>query len=80
MQDMMNKIFGPLDSKYCDYFYILSVIGFLLLVVLVTSSLFVGISKRKGIDFYLGMIGVSFGYIILYFQNRLLYSMCTDSL
>lgn len=80
MADMMNTLFGPLDRKYCDYFYILSILGFVLLVILLITSLFVGISKRKGLDFYMQSVSVALGYAIFYFQNRLLHSMCVGTI
>lgn len=80
MDDTMNTLFGPLDRKYCDYFYILSILGFVLLAVLLVSSLLVGITKRKGVDFYMQSISIAFGYAIFYFQNRLLYSMCAGTM
>jgi len=76
MDKLMNQLFSPLSKEYCDYFYYLSVIGFILLSVLVLSTLLIGLTKRKGMDFYVQMLSISFGYIIFYFQNRLLYSMC----
>jgi len=72
----MNQLFSPLSKDFCAYFYYLSVIGFILLTILVVSTLLVGITKRKNMEFYLQMISIAFGYIIFYFQNRLLYSMC----
>ena len=80
MADMMNTLFGPLDRKYCDYFYILSIFGFVLLVILLLTSLMVGISKRKGLDFYMQTISIALGYAIFYFQNRLLHSMCVGTM
>jgi len=80
MDDTMNTLFGPLDRKYCDYFYLLSIMGFVLLVVLLVSSLLVGITKRKGVDFYMQSISIALGYAIFYFQNRLLYSMCAGTM
>ena len=80
MADIMETLFGPLDRKYCDYFWLLSVLGFILLFVLLVSSLLVGISKHKGSDFYFQTISIALGYAIFYFQNRLLHSMCTGSM
>ena len=80
MDDTMNTLFGPLDRKYCDYFYLLSIMGFVLLVVLLVSSILVGITKRKGVDFYMQSISIALGYAIFYFQNRLLHSMCSGSM
>lgn len=80
MADIMETLFGPLDRKFCDYFWLLSVLGFVLLAVLLISSLLVGISKNKGIDFYFQTISIALGYAIFYFQNRLLHSMCSGSM
>ena len=77
MADIMNTLFGPLDRKYCAYFFILSIIGFVLLFILLLSSLVVGLSKGKGFDFYFQMFSVAIGYAIFYFQNRLLHTMCS---
>ena len=80
MADIMETLFGPLDRKFCDYFRLLSVLGFILLAVLLISSLLVGISKNKGSDFYFQSISIALGYAIFYFQNRLLHSMCAGSM
>tara|TARA_B110000091_G_C13600800_1_gene384563 strand:+ start:421 stop:666 length:246 start_codon:yes stop_codon:yes gene_type:complete len=80
MDDIMVTLFGPLDRKFCDYFWLLSVLGFVLLAVLLISSLLVGISKNKGMDFYFQTISIALGYAIFYFQNRLLHSMCSGSM
>ena len=77
MADIMETLFGPLDRKFCDYFWLLSVLGFVLLAVLLISSLLIGISKNKGMDFYFQTISIALGYAIFYFQNRLLHSMCS---
>ena len=75
----LDALFGPLTKKYCLWFYILSVLGFVFLVIALALTLFIGISKRKGIDFYVQMLVGSLAYVIFYFQNRLLYSMCVSS-
>ena len=80
MNDFIQSAFGPLGSNYCDWFFILSVLGFVMLVVLLLSTLFVGISKKKGIDFYMQSLSIALGYGIFYFQNRLLHTMCVASL
>lgn len=75
-----NILFGSLSNEYCRYFYYLSVIGFVLLVFITISGLYIGITKRKGSDFYFYTILIALGYLIFYFQNRLLYSMCINSI
>jgi hypothetical protein len=78
MADTMDYLFGPLSPDYCLYFYFLSIFGFVLLTVFLVSTLLYGIMRRKGIDFYIGSLGIAIGYAIFYFQNRLLHSMCVN--
>lgn len=79
MDNFLTSVFGPLGKDYCLYFYFLSMVGFFLLAMLLVTSLMVGISQRKGFDFYFQMLTVGIGYAIFYFQNRLLHSMCVGS-
>ena len=76
MSSIVDYLFGPLPVEYCLYFYFLSIFGFVLLVLFIVPALFYGLTKRKGLDYYLNIIGLSLGYLIFYFQNRLLHSMC----
>lgn len=76
----ISSIFSPLHKEFCIYFYYLSVFGFALLIFTLLSAIVVTIVKKKGFDFVLQMILLSLGYFIFYFQNRLLYSMCVNSL
>jgi hypothetical protein len=76
----MNDLFGPLNRKYCVWFYFLSIIGFVFIVLLLISSIYIGVTKKMGAAFYVQTL-ISLGYgAILYFQNRLLYSMCSSSI
>jgi hypothetical protein len=76
----IDTLFGPLSKQYCVYFYFLSIFGFILLAVFIISSIFVGLSKRKGLDYYMQVVGIALGYGIFYFQNRLLHSMCVGTM
>ena len=76
MSTAIDSLFGPLGEEYCLYFYFLSIIGFVFLVIFLVPALFYGLTKRKGFDYYLHVIGISLGYLVFYFQNRLLHSMC----
>lgn len=80
MASGLDTLFGPLSKNYCFYFYILSVFGLISLILLVLSSLFIGISQKKGSLFYLQMISVAVVYGMIYLQNRLLFNMCSHSL
>jgi len=76
----IKSVFGPLDKKYCIYFYSLSLMGMLLLFITIITTIFIGISEKKDRVFYFQMLLVSLGYGIFYFQNRLLYNMCSKTL
>jgi hypothetical protein len=76
----LNLLFGPLDRKYCLLFYILTVLAFVALILFVLSGLYIGISKRRGIEYYFLTLFVAFFYVFNYLQNRLLYSMCVNSM
>jgi hypothetical protein len=79
MDNLQQLLFGPLGKQYCLYFYILSVIGLVFVVIILVSAFVLGISKRKGLDFYMSAVIGTLGYAIFYFQNRLLYTMCISS-
>uniref|UniRef100_A0A6C0K248 Uncharacterized protein n=1 Tax=viral metagenome TaxID=1070528 RepID=A0A6C0K248_9ZZZZ len=79
MDSIQQTFFSPLGKQYCLYFYILSVIGLIFVAVVVFSALVIGLSKRKGLEFYFAALMGSLGYAVFYFQNRLLYSMCVAS-
>jgi hypothetical protein len=78
MPELYELFFGPLDKKYCDYFLLLSMIGFILLSTLLLTTLGLGLYKGKSFDFYFSALAVALGYAIFYFQNRLLYTMCLN--
>jgi hypothetical protein len=77
MAGLVDNLFGPLPPEYCLYFYFLSIFGFISLVIFVVSTFLIGVSKKKGIDFYFQSLFTALVIgIYSYFQNRLLYSMC----
>lgn len=79
----METVYGSLPTDYCLYFYVLSVIGFVLMILAILGGLFSAFrgGRRGGGAFsYNGLFMVVVGYFLLYFQNRLLYTMCVRSL
>jgi len=76
MSGIIDNIFGPLPKDYCIWFYFLSILGFLWLFFFAISSIYLGITKRKGSEYWMSTIAIALGYGIFYFQNRLLHSMC----
>jgi small basic protein len=80
MPSVVDNLFGPLGRDYCIYFWALSVFGFVSLLIVAVPAVFYGLSKNKGLDYYLAVLFGVATYIIIYFQNRLLYSMCEGSM
>ena len=70
-------LFSPLSKDFCLYFYILSVFGFILLVISVIFLIWTISQKKTGFDYIFKTVMIALGYFIFYFQNRLLYSMCS---
>jgi len=70
--------FAPLGRIYCDYFFWLSVINFIVLLYILFSLLFAFFfdKKKEGL---LQIFLISLPTFIGYFTNRLLYSMCVGS-
>lgn len=79
MSKSLNNLFGPLSREYCVWFYYLSVLGFVLLVLFLVGGLYVALTKRVNPAYFAAMLSPALAYAIFYFQNRLLYSMCTHS-
>lgn len=75
-----ETVFGPLSKKYCMYFYYLSVLGYILFILAILSALYLFMTTKQSMAFLVQMLFASLGYGIFYFQNRLLYSMCNNSL
>lgn len=79
MSSFYQNFFSPLNKEWCDYFLYLAVFAFIVLAYIVISALFtivMGTSKNKGDTLYT-MFLTSLPVLITYFQNRLLYSMCS---
>ena len=81
MSGFEDTVFGPLRKPYCNYFYFLSVFGYIFMIGSLISLLYMGAkTKKTEPKFYMAGFAVIFTYGIIYFQNRLLYSMCIGSL
>ena len=77
---MTTSLFGSISKEYCLYFFLLSVIFFTFTVLGAISVLFYGLSKKKGVGFYLKFLPLIITYALAYLQNRLLYNMCNNSI
>jgi hypothetical protein len=76
----VDDVFGPIGREYCLYFYIFSVVGMVLFVAVIIGTVFMGMSKKLGIEFYLISFIYSLNYVFMYLQNRLLFNMCGNTL
>ena len=79
---MMNLLFGPLSKDACLYFYVLMVFfGIMVLFVGVFGVYFIVKNYKKfnshgALNIFILLINV----FVIYFVNRLLYTMCYKSI
>ena len=79
MIQTMEYLFSPLGKRYCNYFYYLSIISFFFFVfacLTVIKNLF---SKKMAMSFTSIYVILTQPFL-MYFINRLSYSMCVNSL
>ena len=80
MSDFMNTVFGPLSGEYCLYFYYLSIFSMFLFVLAVVTGVITGLRRDKSFGFYASVVGASLIYLVTYFVNRLMFSVCSKAL
>ena len=76
----MKSLFGPLSKDYCIWFYFLSVLAFVGGLFFAIPAIYKGINAKKDASYYLAVLAIVGMYLVSYFQNRLLYSMCSGSM
>lgn len=75
--------FSPLtNKKYCNYFYYFSVLSFILMVIFMIITLLAILKFRKKMNYsiILHLTTMVMNGFLLYFSNRLWYSMCVKNL
>lgn len=70
--------FAPLGREYCDYFFYLSVINFVILLYILLSAMYIFFFDKKRDGIFQIML-VALPTFLAYFTNRLLYSICIGS-
>ena len=82
MNDLMSKLFIPLDKGSCVYFLIITMIFFVMLILTLFAEIWFVITNFNKLNFKIisNSILLLFNIFIAYFVNRLLYSMCSKSL
>ena len=76
MDNNLNSLFGPLERKYCDWFFYLSLVAFIFMILTLVTGVFVLMQKKMKTEYVLAILWSSAMYGAFYFQNRLLYTMC----
>lgn len=72
-------LFGPLGRDYCVWFYFLSILSFISFLFYIIPGIILGMQKREGLKYYFSVAFLSSVFLINYFQNRLLHTMCMGS-
>jgi hypothetical protein len=82
MSKFMDMYFGPLDKDSCIYFFILSFISFLFLVIALFTQFIFVIKNFKILNYNLVISAglLSINLFLIYFVNRLFYTICNKSL
>uniref|UniRef100_A0A6C0DHL8 Uncharacterized protein n=1 Tax=viral metagenome TaxID=1070528 RepID=A0A6C0DHL8_9ZZZZ len=81
MDSLMNTFFSPLGKEWCLYYFFVLVFVFIISLLAVIASLIEVINlKKKTFSSVLMTLLPILTYAILYFQSRLIYSMCVGSL
>lgn len=82
MSNFMNNYFGPLSKEYCVYFYYLSIFFFIIYVFsLISFTVFIVKHYNKvNLAYIVNFVMILINTLLGYFVNRLLHSMCMNSL
>ena len=77
MNKILDSLLGPLGPEYCNYFYILMVISLIVLAAAVVGVIRRLLTDKKAEIITLLVLLVQ--PVLVYFVNRLLYTMCVGS-
>lgn len=77
--DFLSTFFSPLARDYCDYFYYLSILNFIILIYIILAGLYMMLFDKKK-DGLFNIVLVALPTFVAYFTNRLLYTMCVGSI
>ena len=82
MDKIVDKLFGALGKESCLYFYVLSILAFVLLIVVLLSAIVYIIRHYKRLNYVAltHFLVVSIHLLIAYFVNRLLHTICVKTI
>lgn len=75
----LDYFFGPIGSEYCNYFWFLSVMNFIIFLLVSMSVVYLIFTSKSGELDYTKMVMIAFQPFLGYYINRLFYSMCINS-
>ena len=71
---------GALGKSYCVYFNLISLIGLFLTIFVTIIIIYNLLTQSKSSQYYLAAYIALITYFFIYFQNKLLFDMCRNSL
>jgi hypothetical protein len=77
----MTIFFGPLSQNYCTYFLIVSAMFLLAFVIMFLTEVRYVILNYNKLNFKVLFSGILilFNVFLVYFMNRILYTMCVET-
>lgn len=78
----MSNYFGPLSKEYCMYFYLMSIFFFVIMMLGLVGVVSTIVLKPKQVNmmFFINSAMLLMNSILAYFVNRLLHTMCANSI
>jgi len=78
----MSNYFGPLGKEYCLYFYLMSIFFFVIMVLGIFGVIVTIVKNPKQVNvmFFINAVMLLMNSILAYFVNRLLHTMCANSI
>ncbi len=81
MMKFIDSLVGPLHQNYCYYFYALAMLFLLTFIASVFGCVTAMFSKKNfSLQNTLSCVLIPLHFLILYFLNRIMFNMCTNSL
>jgi len=71
-----NNLFSPMDKKYCELFYAISLFYFFIMIMSVVSLVFLFRDIKRNKYLIANSVIVVLMLGVNYIYNRLLYNMC----
>ena len=76
LSNEFNSLFEPLDKKYCNLFYGISVWYFLLIISSVVTLIIMLKDMKRNRYLIINSVLITIALTINYIYNRLLFNMC----